>query len=90
MRSHPGSDFIGERDELPDISALPGPMRRTISALLWLLDQEFPAGREQDDGGESIVTGNPASPGTVTGPARIVLGESDFAKVGPGDVIVSP
>lgn len=32
----------------------------------------------------------PASPGRATGPARIVRGPDDFAKVQSGDVLVAP
>ena len=31
-----------------------------------------------------------ASPGTYTGPARVVLGEEQFDRVEPGDVLVCP
>ena len=89
VRAHPGPDFVGERDEMPDISALPPAMRRTNSALLWLAGQEYPAERVATPT-DAIVAGNPASGGTITGAARIVLGEADFHKVRPGDVMVSP
>lgn len=35
-------------------------------------------------------TGAPGSPGTATGPARVVRGPADFARVRPGDVLVCP
>jgi pyruvate,water dikinase len=34
------------------------------------------------------LTGTPGSPGTATGPARVLRGPADFARVRPGDVIV--
>jgi pyruvate,water dikinase len=88
-KAHPGPAHVGEPDEMPDISKLPSAMRRTSSSLLWLAAQEYPADSPEKPG-ESIVSGSPASPGRVTGPARIVLGESDFHKVRPGDIMVSP
>jgi rifampicin phosphotransferase len=37
-----------------------------------------------------VVSGQAASPGRATGPARIVLGADDFALLQPGDVLVAP
>jgi pyruvate,water dikinase len=37
----------------------------------------------------SGLRGTPASPGTVTGPARVVLDPTD-ARLSPGDVLVAP
>jgi pyruvate,water dikinase len=39
-------------------------------------------------GGEILVTGTPASPGTASGPVGVVLGLDDFARFSPGDVLV--
>jgi pyruvate,water dikinase len=38
----------------------------------------------------NALKGIAASPGTVTGPARIVNGPEDFAKMQTGDVLVAP
>ncbi|MEU8088510.1 PEP/pyruvate-binding domain-containing protein [Micromonospora sp. NPDC049101] len=41
------------------------------------------------DGDENAArTGTPGSPGLATGPARVVRGPDDFARVRPGDVLV--
>ncbi len=37
-----------------------------------------------------ILSGSPGSPGTASGPARIVRDVSEFAKLQPGDVLVAP
>ncbi|MBX9245606.1 pyruvate, phosphate dikinase [Actinotalea ferrariae] len=37
-----------------------------------------------------VLTGTPGSAGTVTGPARVVRGATDFHRVRPGDVLVCP
>ena len=42
-----------------------------------------PAGRDQ-------IAGVPASSGTYTGTARVLLSEADFDKLEPGDVLVCP
>ncbi|HEX5014186.1 MAG TPA: PEP-utilizing enzyme [Candidatus Limnocylindrales bacterium] len=39
---------------------------------------------------DRVIRGTGASGGVVRGPARVVLGPDDFAKVGPGDVIIAP
>lgn len=39
---------------------------------------------------DATVRGTGASAGVVRGPARIVLGPEDFARVRPGDIIVAP
>ena len=41
-------------------------------------------------GSPAPLTGTPASRGIATGPARVVRGPADFAKVRPGDIIVCP
>lgn len=38
---------------------------------------------------QAFLTGQPASPGRATGPARIVRGPEDFTRVQPGDVLVA-
>lgn len=38
----------------------------------------------------AALTGTPGSHGTATGPARIVRGPGDFARVHPGDILVCP
>ncbi|WP_327586590.1 PEP-utilizing enzyme [Nonomuraea sp. NBC_00507] len=38
----------------------------------------------------TTLTGTPGSRGTVTGPARIVRGPGDFARVHPGDILICP
>ena len=57
-------------------------------------DDAEPSGRfggarfaKEDD---SIVRGTGASPGIVSGPARVVLGPDDFERVLPGDIIIAP
>ncbi|WP_225878558.1 PEP/pyruvate-binding domain-containing protein [Spongiactinospora rosea] len=39
---------------------------------------------------QAALAGTPGSRGTVTGPARIVRGPGDFARVRPGDILVCP
>ncbi|MFG1837080.1 PEP/pyruvate-binding domain-containing protein [Micromonospora sp. NPDC049175] len=46
-----------------------------------------PAPTVGGEGGQAR-TGTPGSPGRATGPARVVRGPADFARVRPGDVLV--
>ncbi|OVE84513.1 phosphoenolpyruvate synthase [Natronolimnobius baerhuensis] len=47
------------------------------------------AGTPSDDTGEVIIDGLGSSPGTVSGPAKIVTKLDDLAKVAEGDIIVT-
>jgi pyruvate,water dikinase len=60
---------------------------------------EFPgqAGADTDDAGDATrsdgaadLRGTPASPGSYTGPVRVVRSEADFGTVLPGEVLVCP
>ncbi|MFG2051490.1 PEP/pyruvate-binding domain-containing protein [Micromonospora sp. NPDC048935] len=60
---------------------------------IWLLQSRPvtsalpPASTAGGDGSEAL-TGTPGSPGRAAGPARVVRGPADFARVRPGDVLV--
>ena len=42
------------------------------------------------DLGEALITGTPASSGTVTGPVRVIREPSEFGRLVSGDVLVCP
>lgn len=65
----------------PITAALPAPLPSGVT-------EQASAGVAGEGGG--TLTGTPGSPGTVTGPARIVHGPEDFGRVRPGDVLVCP
>jgi len=88
-RAHPGPVHVGEPDASPDVSKLPDAARRLNGALLWMVGQEYPPERDVD-ASDALAVGAPGSPGTHTGPAKVVLTERDFGKVRPGDVMVCP
>ena len=50
-------------------------------------DAFLPVGAEEQTG--DILKGAAASPGTVTAPARVLLGPEDFHKMQPGDILVA-
>ncbi|GMQ84574.1 MAG: PEP/pyruvate-binding domain-containing protein [Acidimicrobiia bacterium] len=68
----------------PDLTKVPRHTRRLMQALLWYIERDIAA--PVGDG----LTGTPVSPGSYTGPVRIVRGEADFTKVQAGDVLVAP
>jgi rifampicin phosphotransferase len=88
-RAHPGPIHVGEPDAMPDVSKLPDAARRLNGALMWMVSQEYPPDREVD-AADALAVGAAGSPGTYTGPAKVVLSERDFGKVRPGDVMVCP
>lgn len=60
-------------------------------AMVWLVDRVFEiqqSAREQARG--TSLGGVPAAPGRYTGPARVIMNESEFDKIEPGDVLVCP
>lgn len=91
VAANPGPPFLGE-DPVPppDIRGLPREARVVNGALMWAMGEEFPPPDESPDTDttDALLDGVGASPGTYTGPARVVSDESQFAKLQPGDVLV--
>ncbi len=87
-RAHPGPKHVGATAPPPDVSKLPGAFGRINGALLWAIGHEFPEPAAAPDGAGLV--GVAASPGSYTGPARIIHGETEFSKLLPGDVLVCP
>jgi pyruvate,water dikinase len=62
-----------------------------MEGLLWAVNLVFAAdhaGHKQTSG--KNLHGIAASPGRYIGPARIIMNESEFDKIQPGDVLVCP
>lgn len=75
----------------PSFAALPAEARFAMEAMTWVLDRVMPA--EAALGAKSTAAtlrGIAAAPGQYTGPARVILGEDEFDKIEPGDVLVCP
>lgn len=79
-----GDPVAGE----PPFRLLPQEARFVNEAVVWGFRQFF--GTTADTGNPGIVTGLPASAGRYSGPIRVVMGEHEFAKIRPGDVVVCP
>ena len=76
---------------VPTADVLPKAARPVAGAGLWsvaLFEADPGAIAETTIDVEGGLAGVPASPGTVTGPARVIADPSEFARVQPGDVLV--
>lgn len=94
VSAHPGPPFLGDEPApMPDVRGLPHEARRVNGALMWAMGEEYPTPAESGqeatpDDAAVLLHGAGASPGSYTGPARVVSDESQFAKLQPGDVLV--
>jgi rifampicin phosphotransferase len=70
----------------PDMRALPVEVRSLMEALMWFIENDLQTPPVEGNG----IQGVGASPGTYTGPVRVILNESEFHKLRPGDVLVAP
>jgi phosphohistidine swiveling domain-containing protein len=86
--ANPGPYAYADRPPEPPLDLLPAPARLVNQGVLWGLAQLFgePGGVQQ----EGIVAGTPASAGRYSGTVRVVMGEQQFSKIRPGDVVVCP
>ncbi|QAY60453.1 hypothetical protein ET475_10945 [Microbacterium protaetiae] len=90
VRAHPGPQRVGPVAPPPDLRGLPRAARELNAALLWMRDDDVVAAASPIDPAAAmpLLHGAPASPGTATGPARVVLSAPDLARVEIGDVLV--
>jgi pyruvate,water dikinase len=90
--ANPGPPFYGEESAPPaSLAFIPADARLPMESMLWSLESMLAieaSTTAQVDG--SSIRGTPASPGTFTGPVRIVMGENEFNKIQAGDVLVCP
>jgi rifampicin phosphotransferase len=87
--AHPGPASYGEDPGAPPPSeSLPAEARLAHEGFLWGVEHVF----GQDDNGrmrlDSAVTGIPASPGSYTGPVRVITSAAEFDRLRAGDVLV--
>lgn len=76
----------------PSFDFLPPEARVLMEALLWSNEviMAVDHGESEDAAGASTVRGIAASPGRYSGAVRVVMDETEFHKVRPGDVLVCP
>lgn len=89
--THPGPPSYGKDPGPPRLSWLPADVQRFIEAQLWVVREMFRTGQDgQAQTTQSTLHGIAASPGRYTGPARVIMSESEFGKLHASDVLVCP
>jgi rifampicin phosphotransferase len=90
--AHPGPASYGQARPIPtEAPGLPSEAAFILKAGLWMRDRGFaPEASGRKHSAASVHEGIAASSGTYTGPARIVLRESEFGKLQQGDVLICP
>ena len=87
VAAHPGPVFHGPPPlQPPDVRGLPDEARRINAAFMWYMANEF---NPAVDDAQTGLAGAPGSPGTYTGPVRVIRSEDEFDKLRPGDVLVA-
>jgi pyruvate,water dikinase len=82
----------GEEPPAPPLDVLPPETRLAMEVATYSLERVFAPERSgrREKRDEDELRGIGASKGLYRGPARVVLGEEDFAKLQVGDVLVCP
>lgn len=90
--AHPGPASYGkDPGPPPSFEALPTEARLAMNGLLWTVDRIFgPQPSANLPGQGAPLRGIAASAGRYTGPARVIRGEAEFARIQAGDVLVCP
>src|SRR4029453_3140335 len=90
---HPGPAPYGKPPgPPPSLDPLPPEAKFLMKSLMWYLDradEEALSNRKQRLDSR-MLTGVPASSGRYTGPVRVIMDESQFDRLQPGDVLVCP
>jgi len=89
--ANPGPPYYGEPPAPPSFDFLPREPRMIMESLIWSFNQmmEYEGSKQEQKVGETL-NGIPASAGQYTGPVRVIVDESQFHKIQPGDVMVCP
>ena len=87
VETHPGPVSYG-KDPGATSGALPSEVQLLGKGIFWVMSQIYGAEIVQRPLSEMELHGMPASPGRYTGPARVIMTESDFGKLQAGDVLV--
>jgi len=89
VTAHPGPPSYGkDPGPPPDLSALPPALRQVNAAVIQTVQLMLGPSTPRDASNE--LQGVPGSPGRYSGTVRVVRDETEFAKLGPGDVLVAP
>jgi phosphohistidine swiveling domain-containing protein len=89
--AHPGPASYGKNPgPPPSFRSLPAEARLVNEGTLWAVEHAI----DPDTSGPAVddakVTGIAASPGSYTGPVRVIINEAEFDRLRAGDVLVCP
>lgn len=88
---NPGPPSYGEAPPGPPaLDFLLADARIPMEAMLWSFDAMLALRTDTDANSDSTLRGLAASAGEHTGPVRVVMDDSQFGKLQPGDVLVCP
>jgi pyruvate,water dikinase len=82
----------GIEPPIPPLNVFPRETRMAMEMLLYATDKVFEpekSNRRELDGSR-VIKGIAAGTGSYTGPARVIMGEDQFDRLQPGDVLVCP
>jgi len=85
-----GPAAYGKPPVHPPLDVLPAEPRFLMTAVPWYMERALSTGRGRVQTAGTNLTGIAASSGKYTGIARIIMNESEFHKLQPGDVLVCP
>jgi pyruvate,water dikinase len=89
--AHPGPASYGkDPGPPPPFVSLPAEARLANEAFLWVVERILGPDTAGLSGAHGTVTGIPASPGSYTGPVRVIRNEAEFERLRAGDVLVCP
>jgi len=89
--ANPGPPYYGDPPAPPSFDFLPPEPRMIMESLIWSFNQmmEYEGSKQEQKVGETLI-GIPASAGQYSGTVRVIMDESQFQKIQPGDVMVCP
>jgi pyruvate,water dikinase len=91
VAAHPGQASFGPSSPPPsDLRGLPAGLRYLSAAMLMLWNLGLRTTPPRPDGEGSVLAGLAGSPGRHTGTVRVIRDESQFGRLGPGEVLVCP
>jgi pyruvate,water dikinase len=89
VAAHPGPATYGRRPPWPpDLRGLPPALHHVTSSFVWMMETLLPP--DVTARREGQIVGLPGSPGSYSGPVRVVHDETEFGRLRRGDVLVCP
>lgn len=88
--AHPGPAEYGTAPAgPPPLSVFPKEAALNLKIITWATDRIF-GGTLAPQAAAQVIKGVAAAPGSYTGTVRVILDETEFDKIEPGDVLVCP